>query len=268
MTELHRRLEETGALETRLKQTQEELSNRGKELAAEWQKREAEKLKELERRCDAVLAKFDAQAQEAIERIAQTAERRKAVEQAQRSVSKSKRELREEFNTTVLSTEADARAGGLSAPKIEEGTLVRLRNVREPARVRRLLGPDRIEVEAGFMKMQVSLDDVLEVLPATTQGTKLPKNVSYRPAPELNPMVQEINVIGERAEEACEHVEKFLDSAVMSTASRVRIVHGHGMGILRKAIWSLLGSSPHVARFYQAQQHEGGAGATIVELKD
>jgi len=40
------------------------------------------------------------------------------------------------------------------------------------------------------------------------------------------------------------------------------------MGILRKAIWSLLGSSPHVARFYQAQQHEGGAGATIVELKD
>ncbi|PYT29980.1 MAG: endonuclease MutS2 [Acidobacteria bacterium] len=268
LTELHRRLEETGALETRLKQTQEELSNRGKELAAEWQKREAEKLKELERRCDAVLAKFDAQAQEAIERIAQTAERRKAVEQAQRSVSKSKRELREEFNTTVLSTEADARAGGLSAPKIEEGTLVRLRNVREPARVRRLLGPDRIEVEAGFMKMQVSLDDVLEVLPATTQGTKLPKNVSYRPAPELNPMVQEINVIGERAEEACEHVEKFLDSAVMSTASRVRIVHGHGMGILRKAIWSLLGSSPHVARFYQAQQHEGGAGATIVELKD
>ena len=69
---------------------------------------------------------------------------------------------------------------------------------------------------------------------------KLPKNVTFQPAPQLNPVVQEINVIGERAEEACERVEKFLDRAVMATASRVRIVHGHGMGILRKAIGKLL----------------------------
>ena len=44
---------------------------------------------------------------------------------------------------------------------------MRLRDVREPARVRRKLGNGRIEVEAGFMKMQVSIDDVIEVLPET-----------------------------------------------------------------------------------------------------
>ena len=44
---------------------------------------------------------------------------------------------------------------------------MRLQDVREPARVRRKLGDDRIEVEAGFMKMQVSVDDVIEVLPET-----------------------------------------------------------------------------------------------------
>ena len=54
-----------------------------------------------------------------------------------------------------------------SAPKIEEGVRVRLQGIREPARVRRMLGGDRLEVEAGFMKMQVSVDDVLEVLPDT-----------------------------------------------------------------------------------------------------
>jgi DNA mismatch repair protein MutS2 len=80
--------------------------------------------------------------------------------------------------------------------------------------------------------------------------------------------VQEINVIGEHAEEACERVEKFLDSAVMATATRVRIVHGHGMGILRKAIWKLLAENPHVEKYYQAPQSEGGGGATIVELKN
>ena len=60
-----------------------------------------------------------------------------------------------------------------------------------------------ITAEVGFMKMQVSLDDVLEVLPEGG-GTKLPKNVSFKPAPELAPVHQEINVIGQRAEAAKE----------------------------------------------------------------
>jgi DNA mismatch repair protein MutS2 len=54
----------------------------------------------------------------------------------------------------------------------------------------------------------------------------------------------------------------------MATSTRVRIVHGHGMGVLRKAIWKLLAANPHVEKYYQAAQNEGGAGATIVELKD
>jgi DNA mismatch repair protein MutS2 len=109
---------------------------------------------------------------------------------------------------------------------------------------------------------------VIEVLPESAATDKLPKNVSFRPAPELAPVHQELNVIGQRAEEARDAVDEFLDRAVMATASRVRIVHGHGMGVLKKTISDLLTRHPHVARFYQAPQHEGGAGATIVELRD
>jgi DNA mismatch repair protein MutS2 len=268
LSELHRRMEEAAAREKRLAEMQADLAAREKELAREWEKRESAKLRELERRCEQVLAKFESTAHETIERLAQTAERKKAAEVGQRTVAKAKRELREEFDTTVLSTQDDARQGELGRrPKIVEGVRVRLQGIREPARVRRVLGPDRIEVEAGFIKMQVSADDVLEVLSPADAGAKLPKNVTFRPAPELNPLVQEINVIGEHAEEAAERVEKFLDSAVMATASRVRIVHGHGMGVLRKAIWKLLAASPHVEKYYEAPRHEGGAGATIVELK-
>jgi DNA mismatch repair protein MutS2 len=269
LSELHRRLEAADTIEAELKQKLAELAAREKELAREWQKRESEKLKELERRTDQVLAKFEEQAQETIDKIAEGGAQRKAAEHAQRRVAKVKRELREEFDTTVLATQDDARHGELARPKIEEGARVRLKGVRELARVRRKLSGDRIEVEAGFMKLQVSIDDVLEVLPEAGGGaTRLPKNVTFRPAPELSPLVQEINVIGARAEEACDRVDQFLDRAVMATASRVRIVHGHGMGILRKAIQELLAKHPHVAKFYQAQQQEGGAGATIVELKD
>jgi DNA mismatch repair protein MutS2 len=78
---------------------------------------------------------------------------------------------------------------------------------------------------------------------------------------------REINVIGRRAEEACAEVDKFLDHAVLASVDRVRIVHGHGMGVLRKAIAELLAASPHVDKFYPASPSEGGTGATIAELR-
>ena len=269
LSELHRRIEETQSLEGELRTKLAELEKREKEIAHEWERRESAKLKELERRTDLALAKFEQQAQETISRIAQSADRRKADQEAQRQVAKTKREMRHDFETTVLSTEDDSRQGRITTLRIEEGARVRLRDVREPARVRRKLGNDKLEVEAGFMKMQVSIDDVIEVLPESSASkSKLPQGVTYKPAPELNPVHQEVNVIGQRAEEARDAVDQFLDRAVMATASRVRIVHGHGMGVLKKTIQELLAKHPHVARFYPAPQQEGGAGATIVELRE
>jgi DNA mismatch repair protein MutS2 len=267
--ELEKRVETTQALEQTLRQKLSDLERRGKELEREWEKREAAKLKELERRTDQALARFEEQAQDTIGKIAQGSDRRKAEQEAQRRVSKTKRELREDFAATVLNTQDDARQGTIGPLKVEEGARVRLRDVREPARVRRLLSNGRLEVEAGFLKMQVSIDDVLEVLPeAAAPASKLPRNVTFRPAPELAPVHQEINVIGQHAEEARDLVDEFLDRAVMATASRVRIVHGYGMGVLRKTIHELLSHHPHVSKFYPAPQQEGGAGATIVELRE
>jgi DNA mismatch repair protein MutS2 len=269
LSELHHRIEENQSLERDLRARIDQLARREKELAQEWEKRETAKLKELERRTDQALARFEEQARETIGKIGQTTDRRKAEQDAQRRVAKARREMKEDFRTTVLETQDDSRQNRIQPLHVAEGVRVRLKDVREPARVRRILGNHRIEVEAGFLKMQVSLDDVIEVLPeaAATAG-KLPKNVSFQPAPQLSPAFQELNVIGQRAEEASDAVDQFLDHAVMATASRVRIVHGYGMGILRKTIHELLGRHPHVAKFYAAPQHEGGAGATIVELKE
>jgi DNA mismatch repair protein MutS2 len=269
LRELHRRIEETQQLEGALREKIAAAEKREKEVAREWEQREKAKLKELERRTDQALARFEEQAHQTIEQITRSAEQRKATQEAQRRVAKAKRELREDFETTVLATGDEARRGEIRPLRIEEGSRVRLRDVREPARVRRKLSSDRLEVEAGFLKMQVSIDDVIEVLPETGErSSKLPQGVSYKPAPALSPIYQEINLIGRRADEARDAVDEFLDKAVMATASRVRIVHGFGMGILRSVIHELLSHHPHVSRFYPAPQQEGGAGATIVELKD
>ncbi len=263
---LEQRLEQAAALERELREQKESLAAAERSLAREWAGRESAKLKELERRCDLVLERFEAQAKETIERIVAGAESRKIAASAMRQVGKLKRELREDLETTVLATQDEARQGQLARPRITEGARVRVKGVREPARVRRLLPGDLVEVEAGFMKLQVPADEIQEVLPSASDAAR-PRQVSFDAAPLASAAVRELNVIGRHVEEACAEVEKFLDNATLADVSRVRIVHGHGMGVLRRAIGELLAKHPDVEKFYAAEQNEGGAGATIVELK-
>ena len=101
LTELHRRIEETAIVRAAAAREHGGLARREKELAGEWEKRETAKLKELERRTDQALARFEEQARETIGKLGQNSERRKAEQEALRKVSKAKRELREDFQTTV-----------------------------------------------------------------------------------------------------------------------------------------------------------------------
>ncbi len=265
LNELHQRLRRTAIEEQDLREQRQALEVREQTLSKEFEQREKAKFKELDERLRSALAEFEAQTQETIQKVLAGAEQRKAAEQAERRVAKSKREFEEKARVAVFG-EAPTPQQQRFIP-IEEGARVRLKGVREPARVKRKLSGGLLEVEAGLMRMKVSTDDVEEVLPAAPETTRLPKNVSYDAGPRWDVTYREINVIGKRAEEAREEVDKFLDTASMASVDRVRIVHGHGMGILKKVIGELLATNPHVEKYYPATPAEGGTGATVVELK-
>jgi DNA mismatch repair protein MutS2 len=269
LSDLHARLEVVEREQTELAAARRRLAAEQVQLKADLERREAARAREFQSRTEELIARFEEQSKETIQRLAETAERRKAEDLAQRKVAKVRREFRDQVEEALVDPTTRAPAE-VPRAKLEEGARVRVRGVRDMARVRRLLSAGKVEIEAGFLKMQVSVDDIEQVLPegAPAPKPKLGTNVTFRQGPQLNPVFQEINVIGERAEEAKDRVEQFLDQAVLATASRVRIVHGHGMGILKRAIGELLTASPHVARFYPAGQNEGGSGATIVELRD
>jgi DNA mismatch repair protein MutS2 len=264
LNELHQRLRRTAQEEQDLREQRQALEAREQTLATEFEQREAAKFKELDERLRSALSEFEAQSRELIQKLLSGAEQRKTAEQAERRVAKTKREFEEKARVAVF---GEAPAQEQRVTVIAEGDRVRLKGVREPARVRRKLSGGLLEVEAGLMRMQITTDDVEEVLPAAPVSTRLPKNVSYESGPRWDVSYREINIIGKRAEEARDEVDKFLDSASMASVDRVRIVHGHGMGILRRVIGELLAMNPHVEKYYPATPAEGGTGATVVELK-
>jgi DNA mismatch repair protein MutS2 len=251
--EMHQKLEQLETEHVELAARSQAVAAREQGLEQTWERKYTAKLREVEDRAAQLSVEFERRAQETIEDLSQ---------KARTKIAKTKREFHEQ-----VASLAPAPQRGMAAPmKLEAGALVRLKGIRQPATVRRILDSGEIEVEAGYLKMRVpaaNIEEVIAKVPAQTRNT----SITFNQGPEFATSIREINLIGQRAEEACERVDKFLDTAALGQAELVRIVHGHGMGILRKAIAELLARNPHVAKFYAARPEEGGTGATIVELK-
>ena len=74
----------------------------------------------------------------------------------------------------------------------------------------------------------------------------------------------EIDVRGERVNEAMETVMRFVDDAIMLDMPSVRIIHGKGTGALREELQKFLRTVPGVATVKDEQLQSGGTGVTIV----
>lgn len=265
LAELHAKLETNEQLERDLRIRQRELEVRQAQLDREFQKRDAARVREMEKQAEVRLARFETEARKTIQKIMEAADARKFTDRASAEVARVKREFRDETTRELKPTTAAATTTRL---ELAENMRVRLKGVREVARVRKLIGLDRLEVEAGLLRMQVDRDDVTEILPPAETPSKLPKNVSVQTAgPKWDISYRELNLLGRRAEEAVDELDKFLDNASLASVDRVRVVHGFGMGVLRRAVAEHLARHVHVERYYPAPANEGGAGATIVELK-
>ena len=76
----------------------------------------------------------------------------------------------------------------------------------------------------------------------------------------------QIDLRGKRVDEALRETEKFLDSALVSGMGFVHILHGKGTGALMEAIHEYLKEQSFISEFHFADEDQGGAGITVVEL--
>jgi DNA mismatch repair protein MutS2 len=277
LDKLHAELREAEGERVRLKTREEELEREKQRLASEGRKDQQIRVREMEKKLESVLRDFEYHAREAVNAIQDRAAAQKLSKDAERRIAKLRREFREQFDATVVAHATGADQGDPHAqPQIIkhvlQGDTVKLKSTGRTARIARKIDETHFEVEMGAMKMKIARDDIAEVLASAQPVSETPvkaarsRGVSVQLESEGANVPTEINVIGQTVDQAAREVEKFVDRAFLAGLPRVRVVHGSGMGILRKALRQMLQQHPHVASIAEAPQNEGGGGATLVEL--
>ena len=121
----------------------------------------------------------------------------------------------------------------------------------------------------GILKFRARRDELQALGPSPTPpASRAEISAGIGPGPDADQdFSNELKIIGLTADEARERVDKFLDQAYLSGVESVRIIHGHGKGILRRAVADLLTGHRQVESFEPAPSNQGGAGATIVTMR-
>ena len=272
---LHANLREAETDRLRLKAREQELEREKATLAVEGRKEQQAKIKEMEKKLETLLRDFEYQAREMVNAVQDKAASQKLSKDAERRISKLRREFGEQFDSTVVAHSTGADRGDPNAQPqvvkhVSEGDTVKLKSVGRPAVVSQRIDENHFEVEIGAMKMKIARDDIAEVLSRATDSpvkAARARGISVSLEQEGAGVPSEINVIGRTLDDATREVEKFVDRAFLAGLPRVRVVHGSGMGILRKALRQYLQKHPHVESVTEPPQNEGGGGATVVELR-
>jgi DNA mismatch repair protein MutS2 len=265
---LHQQKAELERQVAQLAQQRMEQEARHLELENRFEAERRAKLRDLDSRLAETLRANEKRWEAVIEQLRAQLEAAKAPKPSkglERKMASLKRDVREEWDVQVL----EAIGGAAPAPAepsadrpLVIGDQVQVANLSSPGTVMAFPDDDQVDVAVGHLHMRLPRNEVRRIVhggPGAPRPAVVASRSQEAPA--------ELNVIGDTAEQARERVDKFLDEAYMAARFRLRVIHGHGKGILRKSLHEMLASHPHVDKFYLAPPHQGGAGATIVELK-
>lgn len=287
---IKREAEDAEALRHALEEERAAVAEKFASLDKEAAKQERERQATFEQTVQRTIADLEKRALDLVARIEERTERVRVERDAQRHIAEMKRaaqrnvrivrgNLHESQVVQPEAAPAESRAEDVpeyvaAEPReIVVGDKVKLRSFGSVGIVDQVKD-GMAEVRVKSLRFRERLDqlELVEQIGPKPQVGKLEKlqrsaRTELRSSEAEQKAQSELNVIGQTTDEAVDAVDKFLDEASLASLSQVRIVHGHGTGALRRAIRGLLDGHPHVARFLPAPQDQGGAGATVVELR-
>ncbi|WLV23735.1 endonuclease MutS2 [Aciduricibacillus chroicocephali] len=147
--------------------------------------------------------------------------------------------------------------------ELHPGDEVRLIMLNQKGVVAEKVNKKEYMVQVGAMKVKVKGKD-LEFIKSQQQEPETPVTRTKGTTSYVKP---EIDLRGERYEDALLRVEKYIDEAVLAGFPRVTIIHGKGTGALRKGVQDFVKTHPNVASARAGERGEGDTGVTVLELK-
>jgi len=268
--------EEAEALRRALEEERAAVAEKFASLDKEAEKHERQRQQTFDNLVQRTVADLEKRAHELVTQIENKAERVRAEREVQRHVGEIKRSVKvvtaASESPSIQSVSEQQYVKAEQRP-IVVGDKVKLLSFGSVGIVDQIKD-ELAEVRVKSLRFREKLENLELVEPvATTKESKLEKlrqsaNADFHVTSNAEQRAaSELNVIGQTTDEAVDAVDKFLDEASLAHLSQVRIVHGHGTGALRRAIGGLLDGHPHVDRFRPAPPDQGGAGATVVELR-
>ncbi len=130
-----------------------------------------------------------------------------------------------------------------------------------------------VTVIIGNISSKLPLDRVERItsneFKASVKAARKPVQVSSQDASiserKLN-FKPELDIRGERVNDALDKVVRFVDDAIMLDMASVRIIHGKGTGALREEVQKLLRTMPGVTSVKDEDIRHGGTGVTVVSF--
>lgn len=118
-------------------------------------------------------------------------------------------------------------------------------------------------VQIGIIKMKIKTTDLEYIQPEKPKKQRIITSVHSSDSPAKS----ELDLRGERYEDALQKVDKYLDEALLAGYPQVAIIHGKGTGALRTGVTEYLKNHRMVKSIRFGAAAEGGNGVTIVEFK-
>ena len=265
LDEIHRQRDIARQARSTAEKARQEAERMRVELASQLEKIEDERLDTLEKareQAEGELADLKAELDEV----------RKALQKARLPLEQVK-SLQQEVENIEDVVQKPVRRQATPSPRsdaLQVGEKVRLRSLNLLGKVTSITG-DMVEVQAGPLRARARLVDIQRLKPETDEeaiteisksGTSKPGTFGLHSAPGM-----ELDLRGQRAEEALEAMRNHIEAAYLAGQPFVRIIHGKGTGRLRQVIRDELKHSPHVRGFETGQESEGGDGVTIAFMK-
>ncbi len=146
--------------------------------------------------------------------------------------------------------------------ELHPGDEVKLLTINQQGTILEKVNDKEFLVQIGIMKMKAKQKDLQFVKreqPLVEKPMATVKGSSYRVKTELD-------LRGERYEDALQQLEKYVDDALLAGYPRVSIIHGKGTGALRNGVQEFAKRHPRITNYRAGGMNEGGSGVTVLEF--